>query len=486
MKAMHEQRSHPSIQYLFYVTLGVTIGLILLISLYHPSRWTWFIVAGMTVPWLIILTPHPKLTLLFILVLTVPLNTDLILNYRLHPGGAKGWTFSLIDIPLVVLYAIWLWEKISDPSKRTKWLNGITVPLSIFIFIGIVSLINAKDLHLGLFQIFVLSKKLLLVIYISNNIGNEKTLKWILLALLFGFLFECSVGLLQYLTQSKVGLYLLGELKDDVASMDLIGYKDITRVSGTFWHSNGFAFYLQLLIPLFLAFSIVRSNGICRLLSGSIALFGFIILLLTLSRGAWVSFIVSIVVLLILFLKKLNNKAEIIKWVILSLIIFSVMIFFFGELISVRLFGHDYGAAYSRIPMMKTALNIIGHNPLLGIGINNYAESMIDYDVTGHSFSLYRPVHNLFLLIAAETGLLGLLFFLWLLVRAILMGLKMLQSFKGTDASIVIGIIAGLIGFIIHAQVDFVLLDYMNIFWLYLGIISGMFYSSYFSQVKSA
>lgn len=470
---------------IFYATLGCTIGLILLAALYYPSRWTWFIVAGMIVPWLISFTPNPKLSVLFILVLTVPINTDLIINYRFHPGGAKGWTFSLIDIPLLVLYAIWLWEKIADRDSKTKWFRGLTIPLGIFIIIGVLSLIKAKDVQLGLFQLFILLKKLLLIIYIGNHAVNKKTLKRILIALFFGLLFECSVGLLQYLTQNKVGLYLLGELKDDVASMDLTGYKDITRISGTFYHSNGFSFYLQLLIPVFLGISITKSNRIFRLFSGSIALFGIIILVLTLSRGAWVSFLASIVIMLTLLLKKLTDKTEFIKWIIISLIIIAVMIFIFGELISVRLFGQDYGAAYARIPMMKTAFNIIKQNPLLGIGINNYAESMINYDVTGHSFSLYRPVHNLFLLIAAETGLLGLLFFFGLLINAIFMGLKMLKSIEGINACVVIGIIAGLIGFILHAQVDFVLLDYMNIFWLYLGLIGAMFYSSHLKQQKS-
>lgn len=470
---------------IFYVAAGMAMGTILLAALYHPSRWTWFIVAGLTVPWLILLTPNPKLTLLFLLVLCVPINTDLIINYRLHPGGAKGWTFSLIDVPLMILYLIWLWEKISDRKRKAQWFHGITIPLFMFIVIGILSLAKAKDVHLGLFQIFILLKKLLLIIYISNYVQNAKTMKWILIALFMGFLFESVVGLLQYITQSKVGLYLLGEIPDDVASIDLIGYKDITRVSGTFWHSNGFAFYLQLVVPLFLAIFFVTSYSAYRLLAMSVAIFGIIILVLTLSRGAWISFLVSIFVMVILFFRESKMKANIIKWIIISIFILAVMIFLFGEMITVRLFGQDYGAAYSRIPMMKTALNIIAHHPLLGIGINNYAESMISYDVTGHSFSLYRPVHNLFLLIAAETGIFGLMLFLWLLTRAILMGLKMLKSLEGIKAGIVVGIIAGLIGFIVHAQVDFVLLDYMNIFWLYLGLISGIYYSSQSKNLKS-
>jgi O-antigen ligase len=83
-----------------------------------------------------------------------------------------------------------------------------------------------------------------------------------------------------------------------------------------------------------------------------------------------------------------------------------------------RLFEEDYGAAQVRIPLAQVALNIIRHHPLLGVGLTNYVAAAPAYDQTKEavSFTFPRPVHNEFLLIAAETGLpaLGLFGFIFL------------------------------------------------------------------------
>lgn len=454
----------------FYVAAGMAIGIILLAALYHPSRWTWFIVAGLTVPWLILLTPNPKLTLLFILVLCVPINTDLILNYRLHPGGAKGWTFSLIDVPLIILYAIWLIEIFSNKRKSFSWFSKITIPLAGLIMLGILSLIKAAHHDLVYYQLFVLVKKFLFVLYIGNYVSDKRTFKYVLLALFIGFLFECSIGLLQYQKQGKLGLYLLGERETDIDKFYLSNYEDVSRVSGTFWHGNGFAFYLQMVIPLAVGIFLFGNRSIDRIFSAAIILLGTVVLILTLSRGAWFSFIISIVFLFYCYSRKKPIGHKLLKRLIPALIIFVAILIIFGNFLYSRLIGEDYGAAESRIWMMKTAFDIIKQNPFLGIGMNNYVERMAEFDKTGFSQSFYYPVHNQFLLIASETGLLSLVLFLSALFYAIRMSFQAFKKSNGLLAGTALGVISGLIGFVGHAQVDLALIDMLHILWLYLGL----------------
>lgn len=455
---------------IFYATLGCTIGLILLAALYYPSRWTWFIVAGMIVPWLISFTPNPKLSVLFILVLTVPINTDLILNYRFHPGGAKGWTFSLIDIPLLILYLLWLFERINQKEEKIFWFPKILSPLLGFIFIGFLSLFTANHQDLVFFQIFVLAKKTLLIFYIGNNVKDEKALKFVLAALFIGFIFECVVGLLQYHTQGKLGLYLLGEREGDIDKFYLSNYEEVSRVSGTFWHGNGFAFYLQMVIPVAMGILLLDKNGVHRIFSAVITIIGLIVLLLTLSRGAWLSFILSVIFFIVFYLRRFNKRQAKIKRLMPAIMIFVMIIFLFSNFVYSRLISEDYGAAESRIWMMKTSFNIIKQSPFLGIGMNNYVERMAEFDKTGFSQSFYYPVHNQFLLIASETGMLGLLLFLLAIFYAMKISFQAFKKSTGILAGTALGVISGFIGFIGHAQVDLALIDMLHILWLYIGL----------------
>ena len=459
----------------FCILLGITLGMILFITIDKPNQWTWFIFASMVMAWAILINPNQKLFFLFILVLAVPFNSDLIFNYRFHPGGAKGWTISLIDIPMIALYLLWFIENINRQKKAINWYSGVTVPFIAFISISLLSLLQANQIDLGLFQILMLIKKLMLVIYIANHVKDERTLKWILLALLLGCLLESGIGLAQYIKGGKIGLYLLGERPDDVDLLSTGAFENIARVTGTFWHSNGFAFYLQMIIPLGIGVILLGSTGKHRIIISILIIFAFVVLILTLSRGAWVSFLVSIIFVSWHYMKRIRSKiSSLFPRLMIAMIVLVFLATLFGGTIYNRFVIDDYGSAESRIPMIKTALNIMSHNPFIGIGINNYAETMIHYDVTGDSFSLYRPVHNLFLLIAAECGVFGLICFVWGLIAAMRKGMKALKFSDNLHAGIIIGMVAGLLGLIGHAQVDFVLLDYMNIFWIYLGLLCAL------------
>lgn len=59
---------------------------------------------------------------------------------------------------------------------------------------------------------------------------------------------------------------------------------------------------------------------------------------------------------------------------------------------------------------------MVREQPLIGVGLNNFISQLPNYwQNIGLTYWL-QPVHNIFLLVAAETGLLGLAIFLWFLI----------------------------------------------------------------------
>ena len=56
-------------------------------------------------------------------------------------------------------------------------------------------------------------------------------------------------------------------------------------------------------------------------------------------------------------------------------------------------------------------------NPLTGVGLNNFTISMEKYGYVTAATRFLQPVHNIYLLILSETGLLGLAAFIYLLYK---------------------------------------------------------------------
>lgn len=67
---------------------------------------------------------------------------------------------------------------------------------------------------------------------------------------------------------------------------------------------------------------------------------------------------------------------------------------------------------------------MIKESPFYGVGLNNFIVHLPKFWVQSGVYFL-QPVHNIFLLVAAETGLVGLLaflWFLWLMIKRLILG----------------------------------------------------------------
>ena len=84
----------------------------------------------------------------------------------------------------------------------------------------------------------------------------------------------------------------------------------------------------------------------------------------------------------------------------------------------------------SRKHMIAIGTNMVRHHPYLGVGLGNYADLQFTYDKTDVGITTIFPhiLHNIYFLIAAEQGLLGLLAFLWLNLSIAPLGLRMLRG----------------------------------------------------------
>jgi O-Antigen ligase len=249
-------------------------------------------------------------------------------------------------------------------------------------------------------------------------------LAWILF---FLSLFECVVAMAQFYSQSSIGLKSIGECDLSAYSFPMQGAhrwifdadkaKDVLiRVSGTFPHPNIFGGFLfcSLLSTLYLFFTDARRKWIVCVLFLQIP-----VIILTFSRAAMIAFGVTVVMYLFLQIKTAATR-KLALGLTLALIGLGGLCFslFYPQLTArggiINYNQLVQGADSERIAYQKIAIEMIKEHPLLGIGLNAFQIESPRYET--HGKTLPSRVHNIYLLIAAETGLIGAAcFFLFLI-----------------------------------------------------------------------
>jgi putative inorganic carbon (HCO3(-)) transporter len=103
---------------------------------------------------------------------------------------------------------------------------------------------------------------------------------------------------------------------------------------------------------------------------------------------------------------------------------------------------------------MDLAFRMIVDNPVLGLGANNFAASMNQYLTIDFSQEWIFTVHNKYLLVWAETGILGLVAFLWIMVAAIRRGWAAVRAHDRVLSPLALGLTTGIVANMIHMTVD--------------------------------
>jgi O-antigen ligase len=162
------------------------------------------------------------------------------------------------------------------------------------------------------------------------------------------------------------------------------------------------------------------------------------------------------------------------------------MVVVFQDSILARLSADDRGAAYSRIPLMQMAYNIIRDHPVFGVGSNNYAAVLKDYVTPEFSGDFIYTVHNKYLIVWSETGLAGLAAFVSFLLMTVRRGWQGWQIKDRLLSSLAMGFTAGVIGQMIHMFVDlFKSRPQVQLLWFVAAVIVAIYFMDRESKRES-
>lgn len=316
------------------------------------------------------------------------------------------------DILIVGLFAFWV---INDRKTLLKFLTKQKSVLLFFLAFALLNIIFSSLPFISLYKWFKILEFAFFGVYFyfrKNFLGERIVLK----TLLSSSVLISLIGIVQFFLKSTTGFfYYLGERSFNlrtpgIALVSLDG-QSFMRAYSVFSHPNSLAGFLGVLILIFL-FSRVLKRKATWYLSILILLFAFI---LTFSLSAEIA--LGIVTAVFIFNKQKIIKPEILKTFLLVSIIASLLLPLYSEKIikSVALPEN----IEQRMELSYVSGKMAGNNFLMGSGLGTFVVNSVEYKGINAYSWLLQPVHNVFLLLLTEQGIIGLLVAVLLFYRVI-------------------------------------------------------------------
>jgi len=286
----------------------------------------------------------------------------------------------------------------------------------------------------------------------------------------FLLIFESVLGVWQVVRESSAGglFWFFGERSFNILTPGIARAvwqgKVFLRPYGTFSHPNSLSGFI--LLSLLLLFSKDKIS----LLDKVAIVSGLILIILGFSRVIWLAlFLLCLGCLLYYLLFKSCHGQLKLNFRYLFLLLYLPLMFFLFSRTEVQ--SQSY---LMRQQLARVALDSIRTHLLLGLGLNNFIINLGQNTAGWQWFYWLQPVHNIFLLAASETGLVGLaafLFFLVLTVRRLFNCyiVTLLKKSKKQDSKIAIYQLSKLVGkklFLLAALMVIMFTGLFDHYWL--------------------
>ncbi len=365
-------------------------------------------------------------------------------------------TIYLTDIIILLLFVVWISRKLKQkPAKSSKFkVQNSKIQLKIqkysplligvFVISYLLSVIVLSGRIMGgQYSLLKLFEMGFVSYYSAKFIINKNVFRKAVILLSIGGIFQAILAVAQFVNQGSIGgvLYFLGERSfasstPGIANASLNG-ELVLRPYGTLPHPNVLAGYLLIVLILVLfTFKKLESAKVNALRASALVICS-IALLLSMSRVAILLWIIIVVWILARNILRHSGLSRIslvkpssdsgvaslprMTRVISSIVTLGMIGFFILSPLGARFtnISTTDEAVVQRTTLIGSSFKMVEKSPLLGVGLGNYLPTLATIQQPLSTSTYLQPVHNIFLLVAAETGLIGLGIFLWFLWKII-------------------------------------------------------------------
>lgn len=365
-------------------------------------------------------------------------------------------------ILMIGLFSLFMLKKLLIHDSTLQWKGLDPIFLLYFVVVGCSYVFSLAPSMSARFVGFH-ATGFLIVLLIVSSIHSIQSFKTVLRLFLVGVSLTSVYGIWQVITDS---------VPFDPSLTDVDGNQGLPgRIFSTMANPNNYAELLIITLPWMLAAMFNSRHMIGKLIYFSMASMSFFALLYTGSRSAWLGCLLS--VFIFLWMKRPSWIPGIVVFVICSIPIWPD--FVIKRFTTILEISQDSSAMY-RVKIFNTVWPVIQEYWISGIGLGT--DVFMRITANYHIFTTKIPVHThiLYTQMLLEIGIIGLVLFVWLMVRLFKTSAVLARQLQNsTDSNYLIAGISSISGILLISFVEYVWYypRVMFFFWVGVGLITA-------------
>jgi O-antigen ligase len=380
-------------------------------------------------------------------------------------------------------------------AERAIPRSPLLIPLGLFVGWAAITMLWAPDLSFGLPEV-IKWIEVILIMLLAIDVAQRRGAQWLLTGVLATVTLQALIGIYEARLRGT------GPLGFQLA-------EGVYRAYGTFEQPNPFAGFLGMVLPIGLALAAyyLLRTAYCviadRRLRTTVyalrfthyvsrfTLYALITVLLaaglylSFSRGAWLGAAAAVGAVIVFAPKRLWIGLALGVVALVGLVALSSAgllpaaiserLADAGTLLEIRdvrgvpINDANY-ALIERQAHWQAALNMLSDQPWTGVGFSNYQPQYEQYRLLNWPMPLGHA-HNIYLNVAAETGLIGLGLYLLLWISIFVVTFRAIRRAQGIDRAVVVGLMGAWVYLATHMLVDNL---YVNNTHLMIGVLLGL------------
>lgn len=395
-----------------------------------------------------------------------PFYLFLLLTPILNPGLNFGfYTIYLGSVLILISFIALEFKGLLLRSSDDPLSSPITPLYLILLLIALFSMFRNFDPGVTMRGLLLLAQPFVIFLLIFKNFKDKTGVIKILYLFVIGGILGAFLGILQYLLPHIFVRYTSILEQYSVPLYHGFIARGVARINGMFGDANTYGqFLVQVTVCAFGLFLIEKSRKRKFFLIGGL-LVSLIALGFSYSRGAWFSLLAASAILSLVLLPGRASKIKAVSVVVLMVII---LVFAVPEFTPrfISFFNPYTASRVTRLQQYKDTVSDVLQHPLLGRGVGFYQ----------YRGELQAAAHSIYLNMADEIGIPGLMVFLWILFMVGRDSIRFLRQTEDHSAKILVAtLLSGIVAFFGHGITENALYS-VKIGWIP-GLAMGLIYS---------